>query len=505
MSDIPVLSLITFLPLLGALLIMTIPERATGLIRLVAVMATGLSALMSGWLFLEFLASPQAGFHFVEQWEWLPRLGITYKLGVDGISVPMVLLTGIIAFTATLMSVDPDRPRQREYFALALAAVTGVYGVFVSLDLFFFVLFYELASIPMFFLVGIWGSNKSGDGRTIDRQSAAMKLLLYLQFGGGLVLLGILGLYFGSGLQTFDFVELQKATFSLAWQKGLFLLLFVGFGIEAGLVPFHTWLPDGHSSAPTALSMLLAGVLLKMGGYGILRLGFDLLPLGAGDLMPFFAIIAVINILYGGLCALRQTDVKVMIAYSSVSHMGMVFLGLACVNSAGSAHILYGLSGAVFQMFSHGVITALLFAIAGTVYEILHVRNLKQWGGLAARMPYFATMFVFGAMASLGLPGMTGFVSELMVLLGIWNYNPYLCIAAILGLIITTTYLLRAVQLGFYGPLNPAHQDARDANPREITATTILALSTLIFGLFPNLMVGVMNPALVEIAKGYQL
>ncbi|MGE0488406.1 MAG: NuoM family protein [Vulcanimicrobiota bacterium] len=503
MNDWPVLSVITLLPLLAATLIMLLPEKAEQAVRALALGSTGLAGLFSVWLFVDYSHAPTAGFTYIEEMAWLPRLGISYKLGADGLSVPMILLTGIIGFTAMLMSGDPQRTRQREYYALALAAISGVYGVFCSLDLFFFVLFYELASIPMFFLVGIWGSDKSGDGRNINRQAAAMKLLLYLQLGGGLVLLGILGLYFGSGADTFDFTKIAEASFSAGWQKFLFFLLFLGFGIEAGLVPFHTWLPDGHSSAPTALSMLLAGVLLKMGGYGILRLGVQLLPEGTQHWMHVFVVMAVVNILYGGLCALRQTDVKVMIAYSSVSHMGMVFLGVACVNSVGQAHVLYGLSGAVFQMFSHGIITALLFALAGTIYEITHVRNLKSWGGLAVQMPFFACLYVFAAMASLGLPGMTGFVAELMVLIGIWQFNPTIACFAILGLVITTTYLLRSVQFGFYGPLNPKHTEARDANLREQVATLTLAATTLFFGLLPGVMVAVMNPTLLEISKGY--
>lgn len=502
MSEWPILSLITLIPLFAALIILLIPARSVEAIRAVAIGATGLSGLLSGWLFRAYGELGKGDFQFVEELAWLPELGINYKLGVDGLSVPMVFLSGIICFTAAMMSSNV-RSRQKEYYALALTAMSGVFGVFVCLDLFFLILFYELASIPMFFLVGIWGSDKAGGGRPVTRQSAAVKLLIYLQLGGGMVLLGILGLYYGSGLNTFDFTLLQQATFSPAWQKALFLLLFIGFGIEAGLVPFHTWLPDGHSCAPTALSMLLAGVLLKMGGYGIMRLGIQLLPLGAGEWMDFFMYVALLNVIYGGLCALRQTDIKVMIAYSSVSHMGMVFLGMACVNAAGQEYVLFGLSGATFQMFSHGIITALLFALAGTIYEITHARNLMQWGGLAQPMPVFTTLYVFAALASLGLPGMTGFAAELMVLVGFWRTNPALCCVAIAGLVITTTYLLRSVQYGFYGPLNPKHRDVRDASPTEKVPLLLLALTTLAFGIMPGLMVDVMQPTLEIISKGY--
>lgn len=491
------LSLLTWAPLLGALLIMCLPARAVRAIQAVAVAVTGFSMLQAVHVFAHYSAV-RNGWAFEEKVAWLEQLGISYHLGVDGLSAPMVLLSGLICFTAAMISLQISF-RQREYFALALVAMSGVYGVFVSLDLFFFVVFYELASIPMFFLVGIWGSDKIGEGRAIHREKAAMKLLLYLQLGGGLVLLGILALYQSSGLHTFDLPALLGAHLGFRAQVLIFLLLFIGFGIEAGLVPFHTWLPEGHSSAPTALSMLLAGVLLKMGGYGILRLGVQLLPEGAQAWSGPIAVLAVINVLYGGLCALRQTDIKVMIAYSSVSHMGMVFWGLACVNAVTAEGRLFGLSGAVFQMFSHGVITALLFALAGTVYHITHNRNLRAYGGLAVQMPFLATNYVLAAMASLGLPGMTGFAAELMVFLGAWQTNWQLVCLTVPGLVITTTYLLRSVQFVFYGPLNPEYLHARDANPAEIVPVVVLAFTTLLFGVIPALLMNPMLPTLQQI------
>lgn len=493
------LSLLTWAPLLGALLIMCMPARAVRAIQAIAVAVTGFSLFESVHVFAHYSAVRQ-GLAFEEKVVWLEKLGISYHLGVDGLSAPMVLLSGIICFTAAMISLDIGF-RQREYFALALTAMSGVFGVFVSVDLFFFVVFYELASIPMFFLVGIWGSDKVGEGRAIHREKAAMKLLLYLQLGGGLVLLGILALYGASGLHTFDFPALLQAKYSFRHQVLIFILLFVGFGIEAGLVPVHTWLPEGHSSAPTALSMMLAGVLLKMGGYGILRLGVQLLPEGAQACMGPIAWLAVLNVLYGGLCALRQTDIKVMIAYSSVSHMGMVFWGLACVNAYTPEGRLYGLAGAVFQMFSHGIITALLFALAGTVYHITHNRNLRAYGGLAIRMPFLATMYVLGAMASLGLPGMTGFAAELMVFLGAWQTNWPLVCFTVPGLVITTTYLLRSVQFVFYGPLNPEYVNARDASPSEIVPMVVLGFCTLLFGVIPALLMNPLMPTLVQIVE----
>lgn len=502
------LSLLLWLPLVAALLIVVYPSAQPKVFRGIAV-ATGLMMLALSaaltWFGAPMLAeAPPGGFLFVENYPWVPELGIGYKLGVDGLSLPMVLLTGIISASALLMS-HRVSTRQREFYALTLVAICGSIGTFLATDLFFFILFYELASIPMFFLVGIWGSDKSGSGRTITRTGAATKILIYLQAGGAMVLLGLLGTYLVAGVDSFDLEVLRSVHFTIGWQKVLFAFLFIGFGIESGLFPFHTWLPDGHSCAPTPLSMLLAGVLLKMGGYGILRFGFELFPAGAHAMMPYFAVLGVINLIYGGFCALRQTDIKVMIAYSSVSHMGMVFLGMACINSPTESGYMFGLTGALFQMFSHGIITALLFGVAGTVYEVTHARDFRKWGGLAAQTPRFAIFFVIGALASLGLPGFTGFPSELSVFLGLFQTQQTLCIIAIFGLILTTTYLLRSVQYGFFGPLNPKLATVRDADATETLVFSILAFTTLIFGLYPEPLVAIFQGALQSLGGGFTL
>jgi NADH-quinone oxidoreductase subunit M len=500
-----ILSAFLWLPMATALLILMVPSKRGEVSRYLATACGFALLVLAGYITVtgaQLLPNlPKGGFLFVEDYSWLPDLGISYKLGVDGLSLPMVFLSGLIACSSLLLS-QKIKNREREFYALSLVAICGVIGTFIAIDLFFFILFYELASIPMFFLIGIWGSDKSGEGRQITRNGAATKVLLYLQLGGGFVLLGLMGLYLIAGINSFDLVALRQAEFTPGWEKVLFAFLFIGFGIESGLFPFHTWLPDGHSCAPTPLSMLLAGVLLKMGGYGILRFAFELFPLGARSLMPVFAVFGLINLIYGGLCALRQTDIKVMIAYSSVSHMGMVYLGLACINSGTEQGALFGLTGAVFQMFSHGVITALLFGVAGTIYEVTHARDFRKWGGIAGKSPRFALFFVVGALASLGLPGFTGFPAELSVFLGLFQTDRVLFALAICGLLLTTTYLIRAVQYGFYGPLNPKLLNIRDADRTETVVFSMLALTSLVFGIYPQPIVSLFQSAVQVLVGG---
>jgi len=483
------ITLVTLLPLAGVLILLLGPRNRPGFARGVATVVSALCLALSLDIYLLYTRQHIAGYLREQVVPWIPALGISYSVGIDGLSAVMLLLTGILGLAAVLVSYN-IKHRHREYFALTLASLSGVFGIFVSLDMFFFILFYELASIPMYFLIGIWGSDKMGAGRQVSRHDAATKLILYLQLGGGLILLGVLAVYFISGLKTFDLVTLMGANLPHLAQLIIFPILFIGFGIEAGFFPFHTWLPDGHSAAPTALSMLLAGVLLKMGGYGILRIAVGLAPDGAQTWMPLFAILAVINVLYGALCALAQTDLKYIIAYSSISHMGIVILGIGAMNQL-------GFNGAMFQMFSHGIITALLFALAGYIYEKTHTRVMLDHGGLGIRMPYLATVFVLGGLASLGLPGMSGFVAELLVFLGAWQVWWYLAVLAILGLVITATYILRMAQKVFFGPLNPAYEQIGDAIGVERIPLALLSGVMILFGIWPRLLIDTMAPSIM--------
>jgi NADH-quinone oxidoreductase subunit M len=472
------------LPLAGALAAVLAPREKAFAVKTAALVSSLLSLALSVavfWWYNPYAPGAEpAAFWFEERLPWFPAWGITWHLGVDGLNAPLVLLCGILALAAVLASWN-IRKDEKKYFILLLLVLSGTFGLFLSLDLFFLLLFYELASVPMYFLIGIWGSDKDDPIQPVKKENSAMKLMLYLQLGGGLVLLGILGVNILSGAHSFDLPVLMEAgrKLPLLTQKILFLLLFIGFAIEAGIFPFHNWLPDGHSAAPTAVSMLLAGVLLKMGGYGILRLGMGLAPQGALWAFKFLAWVAVVNILYGALCALAQKDIKYLIAYSSISHMGFVLLGLAAFTPIGA-------NGALFQMVSHGVITALLFAGAGLIYERTGTRNLERLGGLAGRMPFLAATFTAGGLAALGLPGTSGFVAEFLVFMGSFKSFPLLTVLSILSLLLAAVYILRTVQKVFFGPMPPEYESLADMAGIEKWPLALLLLSILLFGLHPS-------------------
>lgn len=472
--DIPWLSLIWLSMLAPALIIAAIPGRQLELIRWVGTGFALLSLVLSVLVFLAYDPAA-AGFQFVERLDWMPQLGISYLLGVDGISVPMVLLNGIVIFTGALMSWNIE-DRAKEYWVLLLLLTTGVYGVFVALDLFLFFVFYELAVLPMYLLIGVWGSTR--------KEYGAMKLTLFLMAGSALAIIGMLGLYYGSGLRTFDMLVLSRnVVMSAALQNTLFPLLFVGFAVLAGMFPFHTWSPTGHVAAPTAVSMLHAGVLMKLGAYGCLRAAMWLMPVGAQTWLPVIVVITLLNVVYGATIAMAQRDAKFIIGYSSVSHMGLVVMGLA-------AGTQIGIMGAVLQMFAHGVMTALFFAVVGRmIYERTHTRQLPELGGLGRVMPFAAVMFILGGLSSMGMPGLAGFWAEFNIFIGVWERYPLVAVIAALSIPITGAYILRAVYQVFFAEVkNPDFLKLPKLTWQEYTGATILAVVLVVLGLYPALL-----------------
>jgi len=402
-----IVSWVIFIPLLTALIIVLVPERKWFMIRWIAALGTGTHLIVTAKLTIQYwrLASSdiesmkdalQTKLYFVEQWPWFKSMGIDYFVGVDGISVAMLILTSIVIFTGVMASWGV-KERTKEFYVLLLVLVTGVFGVFVSFDLFLFFVFYELAVLPMYLLIGVWGTG--------PKEYSAMKLTLMLMVSSAFILVGFLAIYHAAGGETFDLLKIAQTQFSPEFQNWVFPFIFVGFGVIGALYPFHTWSPDGHASAPTAVSMLHAGVLMKLGGYGALRIGIYLLPEGAKSWAVFFMILTTINILYGAFAAVMQKDLKYFTAYSSVSHCGFVLFGLMTLN-------FLGMKGAVIQMFSHGIMTALFFELIGMVYGRTHTRMISEMGGLGKVMPWLATSFYIAGLASLGLPGLSGFIAE---------------------------------------------------------------------------------------------
>lgn len=470
-----ILSWILLLPLFGLAILFIIPSVKTDLIRRIAGISTLLPFLLSLKVFTAYNHSA-GGFQFVENIPWVSALGISYHLGVDGINSLMLLLVGLGSFTGVLIS-HSIKERVKEYYILLLLMIIGTYGAFLSLDIFFFYFLHEIAAIPTFLLIGIWGSEK--------RDYAAMKITLYLTAGASLALIGLISLYCATGLQTFDFIQLQQYLslnpLPVSLQYWIFPLIVFGFGVTLTLFPFHTWAPVGYAEAPTAVSMLHAGVLKKLAAYAIIRFAIQLMPEGAAIWMPAIAALGVINILFCGFIALTQRDLKYILGYSSCSHMGYIFLGLACMN-------VIGLNGVIFLMFAHGIMACLAFALTGYVADQTKTRNLDELGGVTKAMPFVGTCFIMVALASAGVPGFGNFVAEIMVLLGAWDQYRWLTVGAVSGIVITAIYMLKAIRLGFQGPLNARFKNLTDAQSILEKFPFILLLAALIaVGCWPNL------------------
>ena len=439
------------------------------------------------------------GFQFINSYRWLEEpLNIDFSLGIDGISAPMVLLTGIVMLAGVLVTWNLEH-RTKEFFVLFMFLVSGVFGVFVVRDLFFLFFFYELAVLPMFPLIGIWGSSTDFGAFLRTKEYGAMKLTLYLVAGSVLVWVAIIAVYvaasdFGAptfSLETLDAIS-REGAFSQNFQLLFFPFFMVGFGVLAGLWPLHTWSPDGHVAAPTAVSMIHAGVLMKLGAYGIIRVGMGLLPNGAEDWMPVLIGLGTVNVLYGAVSAMSQRDLKYVVGYSSISHMGLVLMGIATLHPL-------GIGGAVLQMFSHGVMTALFFAVVGFIYDRTHVRDITVLGGLAKRMGVTVAFFAVAGLASLGLPGLSGFVAELLVFIGVFQEYLPLGILAVIGAAITAVYILRLLARAFFGPLDPRWEHLTDARPIEIAATSLLVLAIVFVGMWPLPLMDVINVGVDEL------
>ncbi|NDJ54903.1 MAG: NADH-quinone oxidoreductase subunit M [Chloroflexi bacterium] len=517
----PFLTIITFSPVVGAIILLMMPSeskmdpvqdavRITNLRKVIRLIAAGfalVSLVLAAWVYFQVFQQVEAGstdmFFFQDgPWPWVPQIGIGYHMGVDGISAPMVLLTGLASFCGVLISYNIT-DRTREFYAFFLLLTAGVYGVFVALDMFLLFFFYELAIFPMYLLIATWGWK-------VLREYAAMKLTLYILVGSVVALVGVIAMYFlmvDAGVTaSFDFMDmiaardagvfdrvifndlfgLGEVTFSEIW----FPFIFIGFAILAGLFPFHNWSPDGHVAAPTAVSMIHAGVLMKLGAYAALRVGVQLLPEGAMVHLPWIVFLSLINVVYGAFIALVQRDFKYVIGFSSVSHMGLVSMGWATMN-------MNGYTGAGLQMFRHGVMTALFFTCVGIVYDRAHTRDIPTLGGFIQKMPLVALAFVIGGMASMGMPPFSGFIAEIPIYMGLWEagqtiapYYALIAILAVISIVVTAAYVLRVAGRVFWGEFDESkwHDPITDARAVDKLSLVLLGIWLVGLGIFPGIM-----------------
>ena len=483
--QIPILSLICYVPLVGALLIMLFMKgQQSATIRKFATVVAGLDFLLSIPLWFAFDRQGEL-FQFRESARWIESLGIGYEFGIDGIALLLVLLTtllGVLAFLSSWSAIDV---REKEYYIFMLLLQTGMLGVFMAMDFFLFYVFWEVMLVPMYFLIGIWGGPR--------KLYAAIKFFLYTLVGSVLMLLGILALYFFNAGGLFQFAGLgnERSFFIPQFheiasqippelQFWVFLAFFVGFAIKVPMFPFHTWLPDAHVEAPTAGSVILAGVLLKMGTYGFVRFSLPILPDATWRLLPWMVLLSIVGIIYGALVAMAQKDMKKLVAYSSVSHLGFVMLGIFALNGP-------GLNGGILQMINHGLSTGALFLLVGVIYERRHTRMIAEYGGISARMPVYATIFLIITMASIGLPTLNGFVGEFTILVGAFSRSWVWALMGALGIVLGAAYMLWMYQRVFFGPLtNPDNKKLVDLDFRELAYLLPLVLLCFWIGLYPR-------------------
>jgi NADH-quinone oxidoreductase subunit M len=473
-TDFPVITLLLLLPAAGAVIVAVIPESRKELILPTAITLSLVPLGVAGYILWEFVVG-DPGFQFTEQYIWYEPWGVSYHVGIDGISLFLVALTAFL-FPVSLAASHSITTRVKQYAVSMLLLETGLLGVFVSLDLLVFFVFFEVVLVPMYFIIGIWGGER--------RVYAALKFFLYTAFGSALFFAGILSLaiiandQFGS--PTFDYVELLSLDIATSTQFWLFAAFGIAFAIKVPLFPFHTWLPDAHVEAPTAGSVLLAGVLLKLGTYGLLRFNLTLFPEATVDLVPLLAVLAVIGILYGAIVAIVQPDLKRLVAYSSVSHLGFIVLGIFALTDQ-------GLQGGVIQMVNHGLTTGALFLLVGMIYERRHTRQIADYGGIAKVMPFFAGFFLFTAFASIGLPGLNGFIGEFLVLVGSYLSLPTAAVFAAFGVVLAAVYMLWAYERVFTGPITvPENNGLRDLRLREWAVLVPMTALILFLGIYPK-------------------
>jgi NADH-quinone oxidoreductase subunit M len=513
MSDKWILTTITFLPLVGAVGLLFFNKEAKKAIAWYATIVAFLGMLVSFPLFWRY--DPKgAPFQFSASLDWIPSIGASYHVGVDGISILLILLTTILGFLSILSSWTAITERVKEYYVMMLILQTGMLGVFISLDFFLFYVFWEVMLVPMYFLIGVWGGPR--------KLYAAIKFFLYTLLGSVLMLLGILALYFyhggATGNYTFDVVRLmdmgrETAPAWLELSKWIFLAFFVGFAIKVPMFPFHTWLPDAHVEAPTAGSVILAGVLLKMGTYGFVRFSLPILPYATRHYLPYMLVLCVIGIIYGAMVAMVQKDWKKLVAYSSVSHLGFCMLGVFALNEM-------GLNGGILQMINHGISTGALFLIVGLIYERRHTRMISDFGGLSKQLPIYATLFMIMMLSSIGLPGLNGFIGEFTILVGAWQiptgfslaipftakalvFAPkFWVICAVFGIVLGAGYMLWLYQRTMFGKLDkPENQNLKDLNFRE--SMTLIPLVVLAFwiGLYPKPFFDILQPSVHRLVQ----
>jgi NADH-quinone oxidoreductase subunit M len=481
--DFNYLTTIIFLPALGAILIAFIPGLSERLIKRLAAIFTFIPLALSIYLFTIFDRTSGA-IQFQEKLSWIPAINANYHLGVDGLSLPLVILMALLGFLVVLISWKIDL-RQREYFAWLLLLETSILGVFCSLDLLLFFLFWEIEVIPMYFLISIWGTGR--------KEYSAIKYVVYTLFGSAMMLAGILSLYFATG--SLSMVDISQGGLAMVQSvmpaTAIFFLLLVGFAVKLPVFPLHSWLPDAHTDAPTAVSVVLAGALLKMGGYGMIRVCVSIFPDVAREHAFILIILAVISVLYGAAVTLRQTDLKRLIAYSSISHMGYVLLGVFALGQV-------SLAGATLQMFSHGIITGLLFAMAGLVMHNAGERDLRKLGGLARQMPIIVVVFSVAGVASLGLPTTSGFAAEFLVFVGSFSSTAVAgiqiyTILSVLGIVITAGYILWMLQRVFYGPALKQFDKAKDADILERVYMFVFVAVIMLVGIYPAVLTDVIK------------